>query len=120
MGWTEMLTILLAVIGVILSALQLIIAWKQLKLGMRESEDFNQDKYSRDDLPPAGVKLLKLTVSSKEKQENIIGDLLEERRQLQSGERACLWVYRQVIKSSLPLAYRRLSGTISKYKKRIR
>jgi hypothetical protein len=120
MNWTEMLTILLAVAGIILSALQLIIAWKQLKLSRRESKNFTQDEYSREDLPQAGIKLLKLTVSSREKQENIIGDLIEERRQLQSGEKVRLWMYRQVIKSIPSLAYRRLSGSISKYKKRIR
>lgn len=120
MSRVEFLTILLGVIGATLSALQLIIAWKQFKLSKRESKESTQEKLPQNELPAAAVGLLKLTVSSEDEQENIIGDLVEEQSHLQSGAKTRFWLYGQVIRSFFPLAYRRLRSSLSQYRKRIR
>ena len=55
--------------------------------------------------PHLSMDLLKLTGATEEEQENITGDLLEEFNRFDSRLIAYIWLYKQVLKSVLPLAY---------------
>ncbi|MDQ1591611.1 MAG: hypothetical protein QOG71_2238 [Pyrinomonadaceae bacterium] len=60
-------------------------------------------------------RLLKLITSSSDEQENIIGDLLEEFNEYPSRLPAHFWLYKQVLKSVLPLIYKTARNRLASY-----
>lgn len=61
------------------------------------------------------VRLLKIFLPSDDYQQNIIGDLLEEFSELESKAAAYIWLYKQVLKSVLPLAYKNVISRLASY-----
>lgn len=60
-------------------------------------------------------------ILSEEDEANIVGDLLEESAKFQSKRQANIWLYKQVLKSALPLFYKNLINRLASYfGKRIR
>jgi hypothetical protein len=88
--------------------------WQQLFLSFREL--FNSSR-----TPSLILDLLKIVIPADDELENIIGDLEEEYNQISPTSKANLWLYKQVLKSVLPLVYKNLKGRLSSYfKERIR
>jgi hypothetical protein len=67
----------------------------------------------KTDAPRIVTFLLKLIIPSTEEQENLIGDLLEEYNQFPSKLSAHLWLYKQVLKSVLPLIYKSVKSRLA-------
>lgn len=81
---------------------------KQLEIDKREGE-------------PRIVVLIKLILPAGEEQDNIVGDLLEEFSLLDSKFKAHVWLYKQVLKSVMPLIYKNLKSRLASYfKERVR
>jgi len=59
------------------------------------------------------ARLLKLTGASEEERENIVGDLWEEFNEFDSRLAAYIWLYKQALKSVLPLAYKTIKGRLA-------
>jgi hypothetical protein len=65
--------------------------------------------------PNTAADLLQLVLPSSKEREYIIGDLIEEYSQFPSRLQAHLWLYKQVLKSVLPLAYQTLKSRLASY-----
>lgn len=63
--------------------------------------------------PNTAADLLQLILPSSKERENIIGDLVEEYSQFPSRLQAHLWLYKQVLKSVLPLVYKNLKSRLA-------
>lgn len=59
--------------------------------------------------------LLRFLLLSDEEQESIIGDLFEEYSQFNSIIKAHIWLYRQILKSVLPLVFKNLKSRFASY-----
>jgi hypothetical protein len=66
-----------------------------------------------DELPLAGRLLT--AILSDEDREHVIGDMSEEYQQFSLKKQADLWLYKQVLKSVLPLAYKNLKRRLASY-----
>jgi hypothetical protein len=65
--------------------------------------------------PQIAARLLKVILPSTEEKEYIVGDLLEEYNQFSSRPKAYFWLYKQVLKSALPLAYKIAKTRLASY-----
>lgn len=65
--------------------------------------------------PLLSIRLFKLIPISDEERDAIVGDLLEECQRFTSSTEAHIWLYKQVLKSVLPLAYKNLKSRLASY-----
>ena len=72
------------------------------------------------DLPPLAKELLNLILSERER-DNIVGDLSEAYLEFNSKIKADLWLYKQILKSVVPLLYNTFRHRLASYfRERIR
>lgn len=76
-------------------------------------EPYQSDKLYNE--PRIAVRLLETLLPSDESQQNVIGDVLEEFAEFKSKTTAYIWLYKQVLKSVLPLVYKNLKSRLASY-----
>lgn len=65
--------------------------------------------------PEMAVRLLQSLLPLDKSRQNIIGDLLEEFSEFESKTTSYLWLYKQILKSVLPLAYEAVKNRLASY-----
>jgi hypothetical protein len=85
----------------------------------RRVSDSRRHRISETHQSKTVVSLFNLLVAAEE-EDNIIGDLIEEYEQFESKVAAHVWLYKQILKSILPLMYKTIKKRLaSRFGKRI-
>jgi phage-related protein len=117
MGWSDYIFIIVSVISTIVESVEtwvvISLVWGALSSG--EKAVSGVENIHSTGTQNILTRLLGLISSCGEEQENIVGDLLEEFNEFPSRVRAHLWLYKQVLKSVLPLIYKTAKTRLASY-----